>query len=145
MIESQIDDMSGEEFGFVMETLLNQSGILDVYYTSIQMKKNRPGVLLTVLAKNELREKIVSFILRSTTTFGVRYYPVNRTVIERQFKSIETPYGWVQYKIGTLDNQVVKATPEYDQVKEIAIQRGLPITELIKELKEIGRKLTLDT
>lgn len=138
VIECQIDDMTGEALGYTMERLISQSNILDAFYTSIHMKKNRPGVLLTVLVEKENLEETIKFIFESTTTLGVRYYPVNRTILHRNFESISTDWGSVQFKKGYYDNQLIRVTPEYEDMKKISTTQQIPFLMLQQKMMDIA-------
>src|SRR5688572_27440865 len=98
VIEAEIDDMNPQIFGVLMDRLL-QLGAFDVFYTAIQMKKNRPGTLLSVVAAPEARERILSAIFRETTTIGVRYREMNRECLDREMKTVQTPLGAIRFKI----------------------------------------------
>lgn len=128
VVEANIDDMNGEIAGYAMEKLLNE-GALDVFYTAIQMKKNRPGVKLTVICNIDKVEKVKDIILSETTTIGIRYYKVRRECMNREFKEINTPYGKLTIKISSMNN-IKKVMPEYEVCKELAIKNNVPIREI---------------
>ena len=126
VLETNLDDCTGEVLGHFLETALAQ-GALDVFYTSIQMKKNRPGVLLTVLCAEGDAEKFHELILRETTAFGVRQTVAERRKLRREFTKVKTPSGEVVMKIGRIDGKVVQSSPEFESVKTVASQTGQPI------------------
>ena len=99
-LSCNLDDMTGEAIGFAMEQLLD-AGALDVFTTAIGMKKNRPGIMLTVLCKPELKDKLVQQLFRHTTTLGIRENMMNRYTLDRKIETIETPYGPVRKKISS--------------------------------------------
>jgi uncharacterized protein (TIGR00299 family) protein len=129
VIEADIDDMNPQIFGVVMDTLLAQ-GALDVFYTSIQMKKNRPGVLLTVVAPPDARERLTATIFRETTTIGVRYREMERACLDREEVTVQTPLGAVRMKVARQDGRVVNASPEFDDCARLARERNVPVKEV---------------
>jgi uncharacterized protein (TIGR00299 family) protein len=128
-IESEIDDMSPQFFGPLMDTLL-AAGALDVFYTPVQMKKGRPGTLVTILAPPARRQALTDVLFRESTTIGVRYVEMSRTCLDRAVETVETPYGPVRFKIARRDGQELNAAPEFDDCARIAAARGLSIKEV---------------
>lgn len=126
VLQTNLDDINPEILGRVLKSALEQ-GALDVFYTPIQMKKNRPGVLLSVLCSESDADKFTEFILRETSAFGVRRYISERRKLQREFKSVNTPHGQVAIKIGKLNGQVIQSAPEYESCKRLADQTGLPL------------------
>ena len=130
-IETDIDDASGEVLGYTMEKLM-QAGALDVHYTPIYMKKNRPAWELTVICREEKMAELEEIIFRETTTIGIREFPsVMRSILSRMQKEIETPYGKVEVKEVTLEDEV-RHYPEYESVKKLAEETGTPFAEIYK-------------
>ena len=129
VIEAEIDDMNPQIFGVVMDRLLAQ-GALDVFYTPIQMKKNRPGILLTVLATPDTRETLTGTIFRETTTIGVRYREMAREVLERETVVVTTPLGEVRFKVARRHGEVVNASPEFEDCLRLANEHGRPVKEI---------------
>jgi uncharacterized protein (TIGR00299 family) protein len=129
VIEADIDDMNPQIFGVVMDTLLAQ-GALDVYYTPIQMKKNRPGVLLTVVAPPEARERLTATVFRETTTIGVRYREMARECLDRDEVTVQTPFGGVRVKVARRNGEILNAAPEFDDCARIARERSIPVKEV---------------
>lgn len=123
-----IDDMTGEELGYVTKLLLNE-GALDVYTAAIGMKKNRPGILLSVICKRPLREKMTELIFKHTTTIGLREYICNRTILNRREKEIDTGIGKVHIK-EAYGNGIYKMKPEYEDVRKIADATGKSVREI---------------
>lgn len=138
VLECQIDDMTGEALGYAMENLINRKSILDAFYTSIHMKKNRPGVLLTILVEEENLEETIKLVFDLTTTLGIRHYPVNRTILQRQFEEITTDWGSVQFKKGYYNNQLIRVTPEYENMKEISTSHQIPFLMIQQEMMDIA-------
>jgi uncharacterized protein (TIGR00299 family) protein len=126
VLETNIDDMSPQVFGYVMERAL-AGGALDCYLTPVQMKKNRPGVLLSVLCRQREREALTELLFRETTTLGVRCYEVARRALEREMVRVETPFGAIDVKVASLNGRVVKEMPEYEQCREAAERAGVAL------------------
>jgi pyridinium-3,5-bisthiocarboxylic acid mononucleotide nickel chelatase len=125
MLEAQVDDMTGEGLGYVMERLL-ADGALDVYYTPVYMKKNRPGTLITVLSFPEKAERLEDILLMETTTLGVRKIPCSRRILDRNLTCVDTPFGKVGVKQAILDGKIIRQMPEFEDVKKAALQHGVP-------------------
>jgi uncharacterized protein (DUF111 family) len=125
-IESEIDDMNPQLFGPLMDALL-AAGALDVFYTPVQMKKGRPGTLVTVLAKPELRDPLTDILFRESTTIGVRYQVMERCCLERTIETVETPYGPVRFKVARRDGRELNASPEFDDCQVAAAEHGVSI------------------
>ena len=129
VIEAEIDDMNPQIFGVVMDRLL-ELGALDVYYTAVQMKKNRPGTLLSVIAPPDIRQTLTAEIFRETTTIGVRYREVSRECLDREVRTVHTPLGDVRVKIARRDGEVLNASAEFDDCVRLATERGRPVKEI---------------
>jgi uncharacterized protein (TIGR00299 family) protein len=140
VLECEIDDMNPQLFGPLMGRL-QQAGALDVFYAAVQMKKNRPGTLVTVVARPEDREALSSLLFAETTTIGVRYRDMLRERLEREQRTIETPLGPVRFKVASRDGRVLNAAPEFDDCARIAAERGVPI----KDVQARAMKAWLDT
>lgn len=125
-LETNLDDISGEVLGLFIETAL-AAGALDVFHIPIQMKKSRPGVLLTVLCAEADADKFSELILRETTAFGVRRILAERRKLRREFAKVKTPHGEVEVKLGKLDGQVVQAKPEFESCRKAAARAGVPL------------------
>jgi pyridinium-3,5-bisthiocarboxylic acid mononucleotide nickel chelatase len=122
-----------------MDRLLAE-GALDVFYTSIQMKKNRPGTLLTIVATPDARERMTSIVFRETTTIGVRYREMTRECLDRESVTIATPLGPVRFKIARRDGVILNASPEFDDCARIASATGTPL----KDVQALANKAFLD-
>ncbi|WP_272481867.1 nickel insertion protein [Loigolactobacillus backii] len=125
-MEANLDDQTGEALGYVMNLLLD-AGALDVFFTPIQMKKNRPAVKLSVLIRPIERAKFARLILQETSTIGVRYQKWQRTVMTRSFEKVTTEYGQVRVKVATYDD-LVKRTPEYEDCLKLAQKQHVTLT-----------------
>jgi uncharacterized protein (TIGR00299 family) protein len=129
VIECDIDDMNPQLFGVVMERLY-AAGALEVFYTPVQMKKNRPGTLLTVVAAPGLRTEMTDIIFSETTTIGLRHYDVDRECLEREIVSVATPIGPVRFKIARHNGRIVNVTPEFDDCAALARERRLSVKDV---------------
>lgn len=125
LLEANIDDMNPEIYGYLSD-LLFERGALDVYITPAQMKKGRPGNVLSVLTQPRDQEQIAATILAETTTLGVRHQAVDRLVLQRAIASVDTPYGPVQVKVWDFDG-VRRSAPEYEDCAQLARRHGVPI------------------
>ena len=128
-ITCEIDDMNPQLFGSLMERLL-AAGALDVFYAAVQMKKNRPGTLVTVLAAPERRENLAGILFSETTTLGVRYQEMQRECLDREIVRVETEVGTVRIKVASREGRVLNASPEFDDCARLAAERGLPVKEV---------------
>jgi uncharacterized protein (TIGR00299 family) protein len=126
MLETNVDDMSPQVFGHVMERAF-ELGALDCYFTPIQMKKNRPGVLLSVLCGESERETLLDLLFSETTTLGIRTYEVERRALERRTVRVETRYGPIDVKVAQLNGHIVKEMPEYEQCRQAARDANVPL------------------
>lgn len=135
-LSCNLDDMTGEELGFVQGILL-KNGALDVYMVPIQMKKNRPGILLCCICKPELQETLAKRLLEHTTTFGVRYTSYRRYCLDRSVAQQETVFGTVRIKTGT-GFGVSKSKMEYADLSAIASREGISISQVRKRIAEQG-------
>jgi uncharacterized protein (TIGR00299 family) protein len=140
VLQSEIDDMNPQLFGLVMERLY-AAGALEVYFASVQMKKNRPGTLLTILARPDQREELSAIVFRETTTIGVRYHEVLRERLEREIVPVATPHGTVRFKVARLGDTIVNASPEFEDCLRIASERSVPV----KDVQAAANKAYLDT
>ena len=129
VIETNLDDINAEHLGHFIETAL-EAGALDVFHTPIQMKKNRPGVLLTVLCAEADTDRFSELILRETTALGIRRHAVDRRKLRREVAIVETSLGQVRVKLGRLNGEVVQAAPEYESCREVATQAGVSLKEV---------------
>ena len=130
VIEANIDDLNAQVFGHLMETAL-AAGALDIFYTPVQMKKNRPGVLLTLLCATEDRERMTALIFRETTTLGVRYREERREVLSREQVEVKTPYGLIKIKVARAqDGRVVNYAPEFEDCRAAAEQHQVAVREV---------------
>ena len=138
LVETNIDDMSPEVVGYVCELLLSQ-GALDVYTTPVFMKKNRPGILLSVLARPADEDAVVATLFEETTTLGVRVGRVRRRKLAREIVDVETRFGPATVKVGKHGGRVVSVAPEYERAKAIAVEQGVPLKDVYEEIARAAR------
>lgn len=135
MIEANVDDMNPEWFDYCLQKLL-EAGAADVTLVPVQMKKNRPGTLLQVVAPWRLKETVIEIILRETSTLGVRYYPVERKILERKLAVVSTPLGEIPVKIAKDEKSgIEKWVPEYEACKKIAVEKKIPLREVYESIQ----------
>ncbi len=144
-IEANIDDMNPQFYAPVMAHLF-AAGALDVYFTPIQMKKNRPGTKLSVIAAEKDEAALAQLILRETSTLGVRSHPLTRFEADREFSRVATPYGEIAVKLKKLNGKVVQAAPEYEDCAAAAERSGVPLPEVYRAAEFSARSfLTEET
>ncbi|TAL07025.1 MAG: nickel pincer cofactor biosynthesis protein LarC [Verrucomicrobia bacterium] len=132
VLETNLDDVSGEILGAFIERAL-ATGALDVFHTPIQMKKNRPGVLLTVLCAEADADKFSEMMLRETSAFGVRRTITERRKLRREFVTVKTKFGNVTMKLGKLNGEIVQAAPEFESCKQVAAKAKVPLKRVLEE------------
>lgn len=142
MIETNVDDMSPQIFGHVMERAL-EMGALDCYFTPIQMKKNRPGVLLSILCRENDQGQLSEMIFAETTTLGIRSYAVERRALERTMQRVETRYGPIDVKVARLNGHILTLTPEYEQCRAAARAARVALRVVEDEARAASEQLRL--
>ncbi|MGE0812033.1 MAG: nickel pincer cofactor biosynthesis protein LarC [Vicinamibacterales bacterium] len=125
----EIDDMNPQIFGVLMDRLL-EAGALEVYYQPVQMKKNRPGTLMTVVSRPEDRERLADLVFAETTTIGVRYQTMERDCLDRETARVATPWGDVSVKVARRAGRILNAQPEFDDVARLAAAHGVPVKDV---------------
>ena len=130
VIEANVDDMSPQIYGYFLEQAL-AAGALDVTCSSLQMKKNRPGLAITILCEVEKTDALSQLIFEQTTTIGVRISEARRKVLEREQVAVETAYGRVQVKVAWREGKVVNAAPEFDDCQRLATEKSVPLKQVI--------------
>ena len=130
VIETNVDDMSPQIYGYFAEKAL-AAGALDVFSTPAHMKKNRPGLLITILSEPANVSPLVDLIFRETTSIGVRAHEARRKTLDRELVPVETRFGSVRMKVSRMNGSLLTATPEYDDCQTIAAERGVPLKEVI--------------
>jgi pyridinium-3,5-bisthiocarboxylic acid mononucleotide nickel chelatase len=139
VVETNIDDMNPQVFGFVMERAFTL-GALDVFMIPAQMKKDRPGILFTILCKPTDTETMIDLLLRETTTLGVRYYNTNRRVLERSVETVDSEYGPVRIKVALDGARTLHFHPEYEDCARLAIESKTPLVEVQAAANEAYRR-----
>jgi uncharacterized protein (TIGR00299 family) protein len=132
VLEANLDDLSPQVFGYVMDRLLEE-GALDAFAVPVQMKKNRPGMLLTVLCKPEDATRLTELIFVETTTLGVRRRDESRQTLARRWERVQTPWGEVRIKIASLNGTVTNYAPEYEDCRRLAAEHHVPLKTVLQE------------
>jgi uncharacterized protein (TIGR00299 family) protein len=132
VLEANLDDLNPQVFGYVMDRLL-EAGALDVFGIPVQMKKNRPGTLLTILAKPEDADQLAQIVFSETTTLGVRRREEKRQVLARRWQNVSTRFGDVRIKIASLNGTVTSYAPEYEDCRRIAVEHRVPLKAVMQE------------
>jgi len=141
VIEANLDDMSPQIYGYFAERAL-AAGALDIFSIPVQMKKNRPGQLVTLLCEMSNRERLIDLIFRETTTIGIRTHEVRRQTLARESVPVETPLGIIRMKISRLNGTLLNAAPEYEDCRKIATQKGLPLKQVLSTANFHFQKLS---
>ena len=132
VLEANLDDLNPQVFGYVMDRLL-EAGALDVFGVPVQMKKNRPGTLLTVLAKPDDAGQLTKIIFDETTTLGVRRREEQRQVLARRWQTVTTRFGDIRIKIASMNGSVTSYAPEYEDCRRIAADQRVPLKMVMQE------------
>jgi uncharacterized protein (TIGR00299 family) protein len=140
IVETGIDDMNPQMYDYLMEKML-QMGVMDVCLIPLQMKKNRPATLLTVLCKPEMVDAVADFLITETTTIGLRWRIDNRLKADREIREIKTPYGLIRFKIAKAGNRIVNISPEYEDCKRIALQQNVSLKTVLETARAVAVKL----
>ncbi|OGL43985.1 MAG: TIGR00299 family protein, partial [Candidatus Schekmanbacteria bacterium RBG_16_38_10] len=143
VIETNIDDISPQVYEELMGNLF-KAGALDVFMTPIIMKKNRPAIKISILAEKEKVLRICDILFKETSTFGIRTYEAFRYKLDREGKKIKTSLGNVEVKLGKIKGKILKVAPEYESIKKISKDKGMPVFKVLKKVEaEIGRKFKI--
>jgi len=140
VLETNIDDMNPEFYDYLIDFLLKK-GALDVFLTPIQMKKSRPGMLLSVICYEKKQKEIIDTIFSETSTFGIRISRLRREKLKREIKNLKTSLGNIRVKLGILDGKIVSVSPEYEDCKKIALERKIPLKRVYELVKMEARSL----
>jgi pyridinium-3,5-bisthiocarboxylic acid mononucleotide nickel chelatase len=133
VLEANLDDLNPQVFGYVMERLLEE-GALDAFGMPVQMKKNRPGMLLTVLCRPENEGKLTQLIFTETTTLGVRRRLEDRQTLARRWEKVLTPWGEIRIKIASRNGTITNYSPEYEDCRRVAIENHVPLKQVLQEV-----------
>ena len=142
LLETNVDDVTGEVLGYVQERLF-EAGARDVWITPVQMKKNRPGAMLSALVDSAGADAAARLILRETSTLGVRVRPVERYEAERELVDVDTSLGRVAVKVKRLDGRPVQAAPEYEACRAVALRTGMTLGEVMRRVRAEAEALLL--
>ncbi|MEM6705609.1 MAG: nickel pincer cofactor biosynthesis protein LarC, partial [Acidobacteriota bacterium] len=143
ILEAQLDDVTGESVGFLLETLL-EDGALDAYSTPVYMKKSRPGVLVTALCRPEATRSLARRLIEHSSSLGCRVTRSRRLEAERYTVSVNTPYGAIDLKVGRLEGSIVSVKPEYEQARACARASNVPLIEVQRAALRAADELALD-
>lgn len=138
-LEVNIDDMNPQLFPPLMEQLL-ELGVLDVCVTSVMMKKGRPGFQLTVLVEQQYKDAAIQRVFSETTTLGLRYWKVDRSILNRHFEEVDTRWGKVKIKIGSQGGKTVQIQPEFDSVRQLASANQVPVKQVLDLVQREAHK-----
>jgi uncharacterized protein (TIGR00299 family) protein len=139
VLECEIDDMNPQIFGALMEKLY-AAGALEVFYSAVQMKKNRPGTLMTIVAKPEQRDLMTEIVFRESTTIGIRHQELSRECLDREMVTVTTSLGPVRFKVARREGRVLNAQPEFEDLAKLSAERGIPI----KDVQALAHKAWLE-
>jgi uncharacterized protein (TIGR00299 family) protein len=140
VVETNIDDMNPQFYDYVMERLLALE-VMDVFLTPILMKKNRPATLLTVICSVERLPSVTRFLLRETTTLGMRWHEEERARADREITTLRTKHGAIRFKLARWEGRLVNLSPEYEDCKRLATQKGIPLKDIFEEAKKAARAM----
>jgi uncharacterized protein (TIGR00299 family) protein len=143
LLETNIDDMSPEIYGYLMEKLLTMQA-LDVWFTPIQMKKNRPAVMLSVLAPKHAEPDLIQVIMQETSTLGIRVSPVFRHIAEREIIEFDSTVGHTKVKVKQFMGNILSIHPEYEECRHIALERNVPLQEVYRIIEAEARRYLTD-
>ena len=142
LLETNLDDSTGEVLGYVHERLF-EIGARDVWFTPIQMKKNRPATMLCAIVDERTEKQAVDLVMRETTTLGVRVRPIERYEAKRETRTIETPLGPAGVKLKIMDGRTVAVSPEYEDCRRIATETGLSLNDVFRAVQRSAEDLLL--
>jgi hypothetical protein len=140
VMETSIDDMNPQIYDYLMEKLLHM-GVMDVFMVPLHMKKNRPGVLLTILSEVEMVNKIIDLLISETTTIGVRWRIDNRMTARREIRTEKTVHGDIGFKVAKIGDRTVNVSPEYEDCKRLAMKESVPLKDVLDAARLAAEKL----
>ena len=138
VVETNIDDMNPQFYDYIMERLLKM-GTKEVFLTPVLMKKGRPATLLTVICSSEKLPAVTQFLLKETTTIGLRWHEDDRVKAEREIVSLKTKHGNIRFKIARWNGEVINISPEYEDCKGKALEKGIPLKDVFEEARKAAR------
>jgi uncharacterized protein (TIGR00299 family) protein len=134
IIETNIDDMNPQMYDYLIEKML-EMGAMDVFLISMQMKKNRPGTLVIVICRPDMVVKFSDFLIRETTTIGLRWRVDNRIKARRTTREVQTKFGAIKFKVAQVGKNAINVSPEYEDCKRAALERNVPLKEVMEEAR----------
>jgi uncharacterized protein (TIGR00299 family) protein len=137
VIEANLDDLNPQVYGYLIEKAL-AAGALDVFTTPVQMKKGRPGTLLTLLCKPDRAKELMDLVFAETTTFGLRSYTAQRRILPREWESVQTRFGEVRLKVARVNGKVLQVSPEYEDCRKLAEEKKVALREVMEEAMRQG-------
>jgi pyridinium-3,5-bisthiocarboxylic acid mononucleotide nickel chelatase len=140
LVETSIDDMNPQIYDYLMEKMLHM-GVMGVFLVPLHIKKNRPGMLLTVLCKMEMMDKISAFLLAETTTIGVRLRIDHRMKARRELWMGKTTHGDIGFKVAKIGDRTVNVSPEYEDCKRVAMKKNIPLKNVLYDARSVAEKL----
>ena len=140
VIETNIDDMNPQVYDYLIDNILDQ-GAMDIFLTPVQMKKNRTGMLLSVICSPGSVKAFATLLLRETTTLGMRWRLEDRIKARRTIEKVDTPYGVIRFKIAELDGERINVSPEYEDCKQVALDMKIPLIKIMDELRAVSVSL----
>jgi uncharacterized protein (TIGR00299 family) protein len=144
VLETNIDDMNPQMYEYIIQKILKM-GAMDIFLTPVQMKKNRSGTLLTVICQPQRVDEFSDFLLRETTTIGLRWRIDNRIKARRTIQAINTQYGPINFKVAKIGNRTINVTPEYEDCKRAALESGIPLKQVMQDARATGfSEFTID-
>ncbi len=138
LLECNIDDMTGEILGVAMDTLIEE-GAMDVHFTSIVMKKNRPATTLSVLCSAEDEDRFKRLVFLHTSTLGIKSFPIRKTALDISFEQLETPLGTVTMKNGIMDGHIIRSKPELEDCRKLAARHNIPLSEVYLQIGKVRK------
>jgi uncharacterized protein (DUF111 family) len=135
VVETNIDDMNPQFYDYMIEKLLAM-GVMEVFLTPIMMKKNRPGTLLKVICPSEKLTSVTGFLLKETTTLGLRWHEEERNRADREILTLGTRYGKIRFKLARWEGKVVNLSPEYEDCKRLAVKKKITLKEVFEEARK---------
>jgi len=137
LLETNIDDLNPQVYDHLMNRLFG-AGALDAWLTPVQMKKNRPGVLVSVLCQAAGEARLADILFRETTTLGLRRQTVERRRLPREIREVQTRYGAARVKVAFADGRVLRAAPEYEDCRRLAEANGVPLRQVLAEVERLA-------
>jgi uncharacterized protein (DUF111 family) len=140
LLETNVDDMSPQIAGFIMDRAL-QLGALDCYFTPVQMKKNRPGLLVSLVCRPADSKSLTEMLISETTTLGVRFQEMNRTCMQREVIRVETVFGEIDVKVARFGDSIIKVMPEFEHCREAAVRHRVALREVTSAAAAIAEEV----